>query len=76
VARLLIAAGQLDEARERVAIALQLAEETGALFYQAELLRLRAHTTEDTEPEWPTSIGDPNRAPTAGSYLRVTLCDR
>jgi class 3 adenylate cyclase len=49
LARLLIAAGQLDEARERVAIALQLAEETGALFYQAELLRLRAHTTEDTE---------------------------
>ena len=47
LARLLIAAGQLDQARERIAIALDLAEETGALFYHSELLRLRAHTTED-----------------------------
>lgn len=49
LARLLIAAGQLDRARERIAIALDLAEETEARFYVAELLRLRAQTADDDD---------------------------
>ena len=47
LARLLIAADQIDQARERIAIALSLAEETDAKFYHAELLRLRAMTATD-----------------------------
>lgn len=46
LARLLIAVGRLDEARDRIAAALELAEETGAFFYQAELIRLRARTAD------------------------------
>ena len=44
LARLLTAAGQPDQARARLDTALQLAEDTGMHFYDAELLRLRAHT--------------------------------
>jgi len=46
--RLLIAAGHCDSARARLDSALQLAEDTGMHFYDAELLRLRART--HTEP--------------------------
>jgi tetratricopeptide (TPR) repeat protein len=49
VGRLLIAAGQPEEARERLDMALRHAEETGMHFEDAELLRLRAHTF--TEPD-------------------------
>jgi class 3 adenylate cyclase/tetratricopeptide (TPR) repeat protein len=42
VARLLLAAGQSDQARDRLNIGLQLADNTGMHFYDAELLRLRA----------------------------------
>ena len=49
LAQLLAAAGKPDEARERLDAALQLGEETGVNFYRAELLRLRAHTTEDAD---------------------------
>jgi class 3 adenylate cyclase/tetratricopeptide (TPR) repeat protein len=49
VGRLLIAAGQLEKARERLDMALQHAEETGMHFEDAELLRVRAHTF--TEPD-------------------------
>jgi tetratricopeptide (TPR) repeat protein len=49
LARLLIAAGKPDDARERLDTALQLGDETGVNFYRAELLRLRAHTTEDAD---------------------------
>jgi len=49
LARVLIAAGQPDRARARLDTALQLAEDTGMHFYDAELLRLRAHT--DTDPD-------------------------
>ena len=45
--RLLIAAGQPDAARERLDIALALAQDTGMRFYDAELLRLRAQTHDD-----------------------------
>ena len=44
VGRLLIAAGQPEKARERLEMALGHAEETGMHFYDAELLRVRAHT--------------------------------
>ena len=47
--RLLIAAGQPEVARERLDTALQLAQDTGMHFYDAELLRLRAHTHTDPD---------------------------
>ena len=43
-ARLLIATGRLGDARDQLNLGLQLAEETGMRFYNAELLRLRAAT--------------------------------
>ncbi|HEV7422707.1 MAG TPA: adenylate/guanylate cyclase domain-containing protein [Mycobacterium sp.] len=47
--QLLTAAGQPDEARARVDTALQIAKDTGMHFYDAELLRARAHTHTDPE---------------------------
>ncbi len=47
VGRLLIAAGQPEEARERLDMALGHAEETGMHFYDAELMRVRARTFAD-----------------------------
>src|SRR6516165_10710851 len=47
LARLLLAAGQPADAQERVDIGLRLAEKTGMHFYDAELLRIRAHTHDD-----------------------------
>jgi hypothetical protein len=47
LARLLIAGGELSKARERLQIGLELAERTRMHFYDAELLRLRAQTTDD-----------------------------
>jgi hypothetical protein len=49
IGRLLIAAGQTEKARERLEMALDHAEETGMRFYDAELMRLRAHTFTDRE---------------------------
>jgi tetratricopeptide (TPR) repeat protein len=49
IARLLIATGQSEEARRRLQIALDLADETGMHFYDAELIRLRAHTFGDID---------------------------
>jgi class 3 adenylate cyclase/tetratricopeptide (TPR) repeat protein len=49
LARLLIGAGKIDVARQRLDTALELGQETGVNFYRAELLRLRAHTAEDTD---------------------------
>jgi class 3 adenylate cyclase/tetratricopeptide (TPR) repeat protein len=49
LARLLTAAGMKDAARERVELALQMADETGMHFYDAELLRIRAHTYDDPD---------------------------
>ena len=49
IARLLIAAGQVAEARDRIHIGLQLGEDTGMRFHEAELLRIRAFTREDDE---------------------------
>ena len=48
VARLLLAAGQPGQARDRLNIGLQLAEDTGMHFYDAELLRLRARAQTET----------------------------
>ena len=47
--RLLTAAGQPAQARARLDTALQLAEDIGMCFYDAELLRLRAHTHTDPD---------------------------
>ena len=47
--RLLIAAGQPEVARERLDTGLQLARDTGMCFYDAELMRLRAHTHTDPD---------------------------
>lgn len=49
LARLLIASGDLPKARERLQTGLDLAEQTRMHFYDAELLRLRAQTTDDAE---------------------------
>jgi class 3 adenylate cyclase/tetratricopeptide (TPR) repeat protein len=49
LARVLTAAGMKDEARERVDLALQMADETGIHFYDAELLRIRALTYDEQE---------------------------
>jgi class 3 adenylate cyclase len=45
--RLLIAAGEPDRAREQLDLGLVFARESGMHFYDAELLRLRAHTHAD-----------------------------
>ena len=47
IGRLLIAAGKLTKARERLEMALRHAHETGMHFHDAELMRLRAHTMTD-----------------------------
>jgi class 3 adenylate cyclase len=47
--RLLIASGQPEQARARLDTGLQLAEDTGMHFWDAELLRLRAHTHTDPD---------------------------
>ncbi len=49
LARLLIAAGQPEQARGRLDAALELARDTGMNFYDTELLRLRAHTHTDPD---------------------------
>ena len=47
--RLLTAAGQPELARARLDTGLQLAQDTGMRFYDAELLRLRSHTHIDPD---------------------------
>lgn len=49
LARLLIAAGQPAQARERLRTGLDLAQQTRMCFYDAELTRLGAATTDDAE---------------------------
>jgi class 3 adenylate cyclase len=49
LARLLLAVGRPADARERVDAGLRLAAETGMHFYDAELLRIRAHTHDDSQ---------------------------
>lgn len=58
IARLLIGCGQSDAARDRLDLGLALADETGMRYYDAELLRLRAHTHTDL----PTRTDDLNAA--------------
>jgi class 3 adenylate cyclase/tetratricopeptide (TPR) repeat protein len=49
LARVLTAAGMKGAARERVDLSLQMADETEWRIYDAELLRLRAHTNDDLD---------------------------
>ena len=48
--QLSIAAGQPEAARQRLDTALAFARKTGMCFYDAELLRLRAHAHTHTDP--------------------------
>ena len=49
IGQLLTAAGRRDEAQTRINTALQLADDTGMHFFDAELLRARAHTHSDPD---------------------------
>jgi class 3 adenylate cyclase/tetratricopeptide (TPR) repeat protein len=49
IGRLLVAAGQPERARQRLEMALRHAEEKGMHFYDAELMRVRAHTFTDSQ---------------------------
>jgi hypothetical protein len=49
IGRLMVAAGQPERARQRLEMALRHAEETGMHFYDAELMRVRAHTFTDSQ---------------------------
>ncbi|HTZ16240.1 MAG TPA: adenylate/guanylate cyclase domain-containing protein [Mycobacterium sp.] len=49
IGRLLVAAGEPERARQRLEMALRHAEETGMHFYDAELMRVRAHTFTDPQ---------------------------
>ena len=49
IGRLLVAAGEPAKARQRLEMALRHAEETGMHFYDAELMRVRAHTFTDSQ---------------------------
>jgi class 3 adenylate cyclase/tetratricopeptide (TPR) repeat protein len=51
IGRVLIAAGQPEKARERLEWALRHADETGMHFYDAELMRVRAHTFTDRQKQ-------------------------
>jgi hypothetical protein len=49
IGQLLIAAGRRDDARDRLDTALRITAANGQGFYDAELLRLRAHTLPEPE---------------------------
>jgi class 3 adenylate cyclase len=49
IGRVLIAASQPERARQRLEMALRHADETGMHFYDAELMRVRAHTFTDSQ---------------------------
>jgi hypothetical protein len=49
IGRLLVAASQPERARQRLEMALRHAKETGMHFYDAELMRVRAHTLTDSQ---------------------------
>ncbi|MDT5115538.1 MAG: hypothetical protein QOE30_1277 [Mycobacterium sp.] len=49
LARLLTAAGALDDARECLDVSLKMGQDTWIQFYDAELLRLRAHTLDNVD---------------------------
>jgi hypothetical protein len=51
LAALLTAAGMKDAARERVELAMQMSDETEWRMYDAELLRIRAYTTDDPDTQ-------------------------
>jgi tetratricopeptide (TPR) repeat protein len=57
IGRLLVAAGRPEKARERLDMSLRHAQETGMRFYDAEVLRVRAHTFAQPE-ERRTALAD------------------
>ena len=77
LAKLLTAAGRLDEAQERVAIALQISADTGMHFHDAELLRARAHTHSDEDSRAADLAAAMELARQAGcTIVRIARCDR
>jgi tetratricopeptide (TPR) repeat protein len=78
LARVLLAAGMKDAARERVDLALQMADETDWHMFDAELLRLRAHTLDDPDARRAGLRAAVDRAQTQGALvfeLRATADD-
>jgi class 3 adenylate cyclase/tetratricopeptide (TPR) repeat protein len=69
LARLLIAAGNLDAARERVELALKMAEDTWIQFYDAELLRLQAHTLDNDDARHRTFCAAIDLAQKQGNHI-------
>jgi hypothetical protein len=67
--RVLLAAGMTDAARERVDLALQTADETDWHIYDAELLRLRAHTLPDSDARHAGLQAAVERAQTQGALV-------
>ena len=67
--RVLLAAGMKDAARERVDLALQMADETDWHIFDAELLRLRAHTFDDPDARRAGVHAALDRAQTQGSLV-------
>jgi hypothetical protein len=51
LARLLIAVGDLEEARRCLDVSLAMGKDTWIQFYDAELMRLRAHTLDDRDAQ-------------------------
>ncbi len=74
LARLLTVAGERDTARQRLKIALALAADTGMHFYDAELIRLRAHTTDDTAQQRADLTAAADLARTQDAHLFELRC--
>jgi tetratricopeptide (TPR) repeat protein len=69
LARVLIAAGRFEEARERLESALELATDTEVHFYDAELLRLRAHTETNQQAKRETLVAALDLARRQGALI-------
>jgi class 3 adenylate cyclase/tetratricopeptide (TPR) repeat protein len=74
VGRLLIAAGQPEQARERLEMALRHAQETGMHFHDAELMRLRAHTFTERQSRHSALAGALEFARRQGATLFELRC--
>jgi class 3 adenylate cyclase/tetratricopeptide (TPR) repeat protein len=74
IGRLLLAAGQPEQARERLEMALRHAEETGMRFHDAELMRLVAHTFTDTQARRNALAGGLELARRQGATLFELRC--
>ncbi|KWX67566.1 adenylate/guanylate cyclase domain-containing protein [Mycobacterium sp. NAZ190054] len=69
LARLLIAVGDLDEARDCLDVSLKMGQDTWIQFYDAELLRLRAQTFPDRETRHEQLCSSLELARSQGAHL-------